>query len=144
MIVLSVLAFIKDNMTGTSLSAPYVVGTLAIMRSANINLTSAQLKSRLLSSVDPVSWLSDKVSTGGRLNTFRAVRKAAGYLMGDADLDGSITPADARQVLRWAIGMDSFTNLKEALCDVDYSDELDPEDSRLILRIATGIIPQIE
>ncbi len=128
----------------TSIAAPYVAGTLALMRSANISLTSAQLKSRLLSSVDSDSWLTELVSTGGRLNAFRAVRKAKGYLMGDADLDHSITPEDARQVLRWAVGSDSPTDLNEALCDVDYSNALEPSDSRLILRMAVGMDPQIE
>ena len=108
------------------------------------NDTYSQIKQWLLESVDVFDDLSNDVKTSGRLNTFRAVRKAAGYLMGGANLDGNITPEDARQVLRWAVGMDSYTNLNEALCDVDYSNDLDPEDSRLILRMATGIIPQIE
>lgn len=131
-------------MTGTSLAAPYVSGTLALMRTVNINLTSSQLKSILLSSVDPVSWLSDKVSTGGRLNTFRAVRKAKGYKMGDADLDGSITSEDSRQVLRWSVQLDPVTDLKEALCDVDYSNSLTAFDARQILRISVGLDPEIE
>ncbi len=134
----------KTIPSGSSLAAPYVAGTLALMRSANINLTSAQLKSRLLNSVDSISSLSDLFSSGGRLNTFRAVRKAKGYLMGDANLDGTVDISDARQVLRWSVELDPYTNLNEALCDVDYSGNIDPEDSRLIQRMTVHLIDPIE
>lgn len=133
-----------STFSGTSLAAPQVAGTLVLMKSIAPDRSNTELIDILLESVDLIPSLSNKVATGGRLNTFRAVRKAKGYLLGDADFDGIITPADARQVLRWALEMDSPTNLDEALCDVDYSNDLDPEDSRLILRMATGIIPQIE
>ncbi len=132
------------EMDGTSLSAPQVTGTLALMKVANPNLTSNQLKTKLLDAVDPISGLSGKVSTGGRLNTFRAVRLAKGYLMGDSNLDGVIDTSDARQVLRWAIDLDNYTNLNEALCDVNYDNAITTSDAQLILQMAIGSIDPIQ
>lgn len=60
--------------SGTSMAAPYVTGTLALMLSRNSTLTAAQLKFYLLDAVDPVSALSKKVASGGRLNANAAVR----------------------------------------------------------------------
>ena len=129
---------------GTSCSAPLVTGTLALMKSANSSLSSSQLKTMLLNSVDVTSGLTGKVTTNGRLNSFRAVRKAAGYIMGDANLDGSITAADSRKVLRWSANLETYSDLQEALCDVDYSDSIEAEDARLILQMSANLIPQIE
>ena len=130
--------------SGTSFAAPQVTGTIVLMRQANATLTAAQIKSILLEAVDAVSGLSGMVSSGGRLNTFRAVRLAKGYLMGDSNLDGVIDASDSRQVLRWAVDLDNYSNLNEALCDVDYDNDITAADAQLVLQMAVGLIDPIQ
>jgi subtilisin family serine protease len=60
--------------TGTSFSAPAVAGAAAVLLGRNPDLTPAQLKSTLMSTVDPLPSLSGKVVSGGRVNLDRAVR----------------------------------------------------------------------
>jgi thermitase len=62
---------------GTSMAAPHVSGTLALMRARNPALTGAQLKARLLASVDPRAALIGRSVTGGRLNAAAAAAAAA-------------------------------------------------------------------
>ncbi|MEA2385424.1 MAG: serine protease [Solirubrobacteraceae bacterium] len=62
---------------GTSMAAPHVSGTLALMRGLNPALTGAQLKARLLASVDPKAPLAGKSVTGGRLDAAAAVAASA-------------------------------------------------------------------
>jgi len=59
--------------SGTSMAAPYVSGTLALMVSQNAALTVDGLKSRLLGSVDALPQWTGVTVTGGRLNAFTAV-----------------------------------------------------------------------
>ena len=58
---------------GTSLAAPFVTGVAALMLSIEPNLTAEQLKSRIMSTVDPVPALSNLCVSGGRLNAKKAV-----------------------------------------------------------------------
>jgi subtilisin family serine protease len=62
---------------GTSMAAPHVSATLALMRARNPALTGAQLKARLLASVDAKATLAGLALTGGRLNAAAAVAAAA-------------------------------------------------------------------
>ena len=61
------------QVTGTSLAAPFVTGVAALMLSIEPNLTAEQLKSRIMSTVDPVPALSNLCVSGGRLNAKKAV-----------------------------------------------------------------------
>ena len=61
---------------GTSAAAPLVAGTAALMLSVNPNLTTSELKSLIMNNVDQISSLSDKCVSGGRLNTYKAVKAA--------------------------------------------------------------------
>lgn len=61
---------------GTSAAAPLVSGTAALMLSVNPSLTTAQLKSLILSNVDLVSSLANECVSGGKLNTYKAVKAA--------------------------------------------------------------------
>ena len=62
------------------------------------------------------------------------------YVLGDIDMDGVITPADARAVLRYAVGLDTPSKLMRIVADVDGDGEVLPADARLVLRYAVGLI----
>jgi thermitase len=62
---------------GTSMAAPHVSGTLALMRARNPALTAPELKTKLLASVDPRPAFAGKAVTGGRLDAASAVAAAA-------------------------------------------------------------------
>lgn len=67
-----------DYYSGTSMAAPYVTGTLALMMSAKSGMDPQQMKDLLLDSVDTVSdsAITNLCSSGGRLNAFKAVSAA--------------------------------------------------------------------
>jgi subtilisin family serine protease len=58
---------------GTSMAAPHVSGVAVLLLSLDPQLTAAELKQRLLSTVDPLPGLAGKTVSGGRLNAARAV-----------------------------------------------------------------------
>jgi subtilisin family serine protease len=61
------------GLNGTSMATPHVSGAAALVLSS-CTLTTAQLKTALLTSVDLVSALANKTTTGGRLNVGRAIQ----------------------------------------------------------------------
>jgi subtilisin family serine protease len=65
------------NTAGTSFAAPHVAGVGALVLSREPHLTTAQLRARLLDSVDPKPGLAGRTVTGGRLNARRALGEAA-------------------------------------------------------------------
>jgi subtilisin family serine protease len=60
--------------SGTSMATPYVSGLAALIWSSNPGLTAAQLKSRIMDSVDRASSLSGYIRTAGRINVNNSVR----------------------------------------------------------------------
>jgi hypothetical protein len=65
-------------LAGTSMAAPHVTGTAALLKSFEPQASTMQLKQALLSSVDPVAQFdpdtgSYPVATGGRLNADKAL-----------------------------------------------------------------------
>lgn len=64
--------------SGTSFSAPMVSGSLALLAAQYPSDNYRQSVNRLLRSVDPLTSLSGKVQTGGRLNLSRALSSVAG------------------------------------------------------------------
>lgn len=83
-----------DDYNGTSMATPHVAGVAALLKSQNPSLDDAQLKSRILGSVDGKSGLSGKVATGGRLNAAAALSEAAEQDAPEA-LEVATPPPDA-------------------------------------------------
>jgi subtilisin family serine protease len=61
--------------SGTSMSAPFVSGTVALLRSQYPKAQAAELKERILSSVDAKPAFTATTGSGGRLNANSALRK---------------------------------------------------------------------
>jgi subtilisin family serine protease len=66
------------TVSGTSMAAPLVTGTIALMLSQNPTLTAPQLKARLLAAADQSAGVLGTSTTGGVLNVSRAVQGLAG------------------------------------------------------------------
>ena len=61
-------------LSGTSMAAPQVTGVAALVWSQNPSWSYTQVRSKILSSVKPLSTLSGKTVSGGLLNANNAVR----------------------------------------------------------------------
>ena len=61
-------------LSGTSMAAPHVTGVAALVWTVNPTWSYSQVRSKILSTVKPISALSGKSVTGGVLNANNAVR----------------------------------------------------------------------
>jgi subtilisin family serine protease len=68
------------EISGTSMATPHVTGTIGLMYAANPKLTWRDVKNILLSTATPMPKLKDKVSSGGYLNAFEAVKAAKAFV----------------------------------------------------------------
>lgn len=59
--------------SGTSMAAPYVTGVAALLKSKYPGMDAKAIKDYILSNVDVIPALADKVETGGRLNAYKAL-----------------------------------------------------------------------
>jgi subtilisin family serine protease len=62
-----------DHLSGTSMATPHASGAAALLWSLNPNMTYADIKTRLMTTVDPIRSLKRKTVAGGRLNVFNAI-----------------------------------------------------------------------
>jgi subtilisin family serine protease len=90
----SVLSTIKDGsysyFSGTSMATPHVSGA-AILILSKCALNTTALKANILNNVDPISSLTGKTVTGGRLNVNKAIRACSAAPAPDFSL--SATPS---------------------------------------------------
>lgn len=70
-------------LSGTSMAAPQVSGTVALLAAAKPGITAAQVRAAILGTTTPVASLAGRTATGGRLNVAAAL----------ASLGGSTSPA---------------------------------------------------
>ncbi len=59
--------------SGTSMATPHVAGAAALVYASQPEWSYAEVKARLMETVDPIPSLAGKVATGGRLNVHNAV-----------------------------------------------------------------------
>jgi subtilisin family serine protease len=64
---------VYQRLSGTSMATPHVAGVAGLLKSAHPELTVAQLRTALLSTVTPVASLAGKTVTGGRVNVTAAL-----------------------------------------------------------------------
>jgi subtilisin family serine protease len=65
-----------QTFSGTSMATPHVSGAAALMLSVNGTLTTAEVKSYLMQSVDPIPALNGRCVSNGRLNVASAIALA--------------------------------------------------------------------
>jgi hypothetical protein len=63
-------------LSGTSMATPHVAGVAAFLFTRFPTATVAQVKSKILASVDKKTALTGKVATGGRLNLYKAAAES--------------------------------------------------------------------
>jgi len=92
-----------DYAKGTSMATPHVSGALALLAAQFPNKTYAELIRRLYDNVDPLSSLSGRCTTGGRLNLAKALGLATptNLTPGSANPDGSVRLTSTSATLSW-------------------------------------------
>ncbi len=78
------------TMSGTSMAAPMVTGTMALVEAAHPTWTMSQVIDAVLDTVTPDPSLAGKVATGGVVNAGAAVANTDGPYVVSATPDGSI------------------------------------------------------
>lgn len=128
-----------DYMGGTSMATPFVTGAAALLLSINPNYTWMQLRTAILGMVDVDDAYSDFVAMSGKLNILQSVLVASGYAgVGDVDMNGSITAADARLALRISAQLETCTAQQAVMIDVNYDDSITAADAQTILSMSAG------
>ncbi len=84
--------------TGTSVATPYVTGVAALLKSEYSTMDTKALKDYILTGVDVIPELEDKVNTSGRLNAYKALASVSRYTVIFNPTDGGGTMANQRVV----------------------------------------------
>lgn len=64
--------------SGTSMATPHVAGAVALLKSVAPSMSASEVKSRLMSTVDPLSAFTSNTVARGRLNVSRLIEQSAG------------------------------------------------------------------
>jgi subtilisin family serine protease len=76
---------------GTSMACPVVSGVAGLIWSRRPELTCLEVRRLIVDNVDPISDLSGKVASGGRVNAWRALAAAAAYPVMPAAVDSMVS-----------------------------------------------------
>ena len=125
-------------LSGTSMACPHVAGAAALVKAQYHDLTSGGVKNKILYGANKIPSMEGKVSSGGRLNLFKALR------------DDDIPPADINDLkvtnagptsitLSWtAVGDDGISGGSANFYNIRYSTALITEDNWAMARQASG------
>ena len=113
---------VKDNAEGTVVFVPEI-RTLYVSQTASGAFTQNT----------SVPFSGDSVSLGG------SGRPEAVYSLGDVDLDGAVSPADARLALRASVRLETLAPIPMILADTDGDGAVTPADARRILRASVNL-----
>jgi thermitase len=74
----NILSTLPDNRygfdSGTSMATPFVTGVAGLIKSKHPELTNAEVKAAIINNVDIVVYLNGKITSGGRLNAYKALK----------------------------------------------------------------------
>ncbi|MFC4986672.1 S8 family serine peptidase [Saliphagus infecundisoli] len=130
-----------QNLSGTSMAAPHVAGVLALMLSANEDLTAVDSRSVL----EGTAWKPDDWSEPGDeqdvrygygiVDAYAAVDEVGAavyeYDLGDVNQDDSVNVQDVQLTQQYIYGMDP-ENFNEDLGDLNRDGEVDTTDLNLL------------
>ncbi len=121
-------------MSGTSMAAPHVSGTAALLLAMEPNLTPLDIRKRLVDTSDDIILLRRKISAGGRINALNAIQNIIPPKQGPKDpgdwteVVASIsTPHNYKGNMKesWTIHEPGATHLKLHFSKLDTEDSYD-------------------
>lgn len=126
-VIKALLQFLGDN---TAFLKKLVAGKVNLGTLAALNGTVNDAVKDMLSKEAIKDMLIDAVE----------LESGPDYMLGDADLDGSITSSDARLILRCSVDLEpDLTEKQLAASDCDGDTEITSSDARLALRASVGL-----
>lgn len=85
-------------LSGTSMAAPHVAGTLALAASKNTRLAGAEIQQVMLSWSDQPTDLNGKVRSDGRINALNSLRRIPQAWISSAPASGSVIPGGETEI----------------------------------------------
>jgi subtilisin family serine protease len=115
-------------LSGTSMATPHVSGVLALMKAVAPNVPLAQLKAKLLSSVDPNAAMNGKCVSNGRLNAFFTIAAPDTVPPGAITDLATVDPGSNTMGLTWTatgddgnVGTASYYEVRYSSAPIDDS-----------------------
>jgi subtilisin family serine protease len=107
--------------SGTSMAAPLVAGTVALLMGRSPELTPAQAIALLMRGVEPVPALEGLVASGGRLNTLRAIADPDTIAPGPVTALNALDPGSNSVLLEWVATGDDGDMGRAADYDIRFA-----------------------
>ncbi len=131
------------------MSAPHVAGAIALMHAAaslelaqyyeeQPDLAAQIFKSMILTSVDTLTSLQGITVSGGRLNLYQAVQRAAAWVPsanGDLNWDDQVNIQDVIVLVNLILGLVETTPELLAAADLNYDTQITVQDLIYIIDV---------